>query len=173
MLHFLFGLLIVGGIIAMMVAYPAFRNFVFFLLIAGGIGIWVLIENSNKQSQEYEKKRAAEQLFAATAIKTGDVQLEDVKLTKTNYGTSEFVLSGTITNNSQYTLGSLSFEVTMTDCNQGKCITVGQQTASASVQVPSAQRRAFSSYTIRFDNLPTANGAARSWNYKLLSTRLN
>jgi hypothetical protein len=93
MLHFLFGLLIVGTIIVMMVAYPAFRYFSFLLVIAGGIGIWALIENNSKQAREADQRRVAEQQFAATAIKTGDVQLDDVKLTKTNYGTSEFVLS--------------------------------------------------------------------------------
>jgi flagellar biosynthesis component FlhA len=180
MLHFLFGLIIVGVIIMMMVAYPAFRNFVLLLLIAGGIGIWALIENSNKQSQEYEKKRMAEQLqqaaqeqFATTAIKTGDVQLDDVRLTKATNSTLDFVLSGTVTNNSQYALGSMSFEVTMTDCNQGKCVTVGQQVAYLRVQVPSAQRRAFSSSAVRFDNLPPSTGAERNWTYKLVSTRAN
>jgi hypothetical protein len=173
MLHFLFGLIVVGVVIMMMVASPAFRTFVIFLVVAGGIGIWVLIENSNKQSREYEQKRTAEQIFTATAIKITDVALDDVKLAKATYGLSDYILSGTLTNNSAYNLGSLNFEVTMTDCMQAKCVTVGQKTVSADTQVPSSQRRAFSSYAIRFDNLPPLNGAARSWNYKLISTRAN
>ena len=140
MLHFLFGLIIVGVVIMMMVASPAFRNFIIFLVVAGGIGIWVLIENSNKRSREYEHKRASEQMFAAAAIKITDVALEDVKLTTATYGLSDYILSGTLTNNSAFNLSSLNFEVTMTDCVQAKCVTVGQKSVSANVPVPPSQR---------------------------------
>jgi hypothetical protein len=173
MLHFLLGLFIVGIIIMMMVTFPAFRNFVIFIVLAAGIGLWWIIENQNKQSREYEQKKAAEQYFATTAIKATDLRLEDVVLNKATYGLSDYILSGTLTNNSTYPLGSMDFEVTMNDCIQTKCVIVGQKTVSAAVQVPASQRRAFSSYAVRFDNLPPLNGAARSWNYKLISTRTN
>jgi hypothetical protein len=173
MLHFLLGLIVVGIIIMMSVAYPAFRNFVLFIVVAGGLGLWWIIENQNKQNREYEQKQAAQQYFAATAIKAMDLRLDDVVLNKASYGLSDYILSGTVTNNSAFTLASLDFEVTMSDCIQAKCITVGQKNVSAAVPVPASQRRAFSSYAVRFDNLPPLNGAARSWNYKLISTRAN
>jgi hypothetical protein len=170
MFHFIVGLFLVGLIIMWMVASPAFRNFVFILILVIGGGIWWLIDSSNKEAEKSRAERAAQEYFATTAIKLADLKLESVVLKKASYGLSDFVLEGTVTNNSTFSLGTIYFEVTFTDCQNGDCRVVGQATTSSSVTVPAGQVRAFSSYAIRFNNLPPVNGA-RSWAYKVTSLR--
>jgi hypothetical protein len=96
--------------------------------------------------------------------------LDDVKLKKGSYDFSEYTLEGTITNNSGYSLGTMWFEVTLTDCQNENCRVVGQKTVSTSVTVPAGQVRAFSSFALRFNNLPPVNGS-RTWAYKVISLR--
>ena len=48
MLHFLFGVVIVGAIIMMMVASPAFRGFVIVCILAAGLALWAVIETSRR-----------------------------------------------------------------------------------------------------------------------------
>lgn len=170
MFHFIVGLFLVGLIIMGMVAYPAFRNFVFLVLLVIGGGIWWLIDSSNKETEKRRIELASQERLATTAIKLTDLRLENVNLKKTSYGLSDFILDGTVTNDSAFSLGTMYFEVTFTDCQVGTCRVVGQATASASVKVPAGQVRAFSSYAMRFENLPAVSGV-RSWTYKVTGLR--
>jgi hypothetical protein len=170
MFHFIVGLFLVGLVIMWMVASPAFRNFVFVLILVIGGGLWWLIDSTNKSTEKARAERATQDYVAATAIKLNDLKLENVYLKKTSYGLSEFILDGTVTNNSTFSLGTLNFEVTITDCQNDTCRIVGQTTTSANVAVPAGQLRAFSSYALRFNNLPAVTGA-RSWTYKITGLR--
>jgi hypothetical protein len=151
MFHFIVGLFLVGLVVMGMVAYPAFRNFVFVVLLLIGGGTWWLIDSSNKTAEKSRAERSAQEYIATTAIKLTDLNLENVNLKKASYGLSDFILDGTVTNNSAFPLGIMYLEVTFTDC--GSCRVVGQTTASANVKVPVGQVRAFSSYALHFDNL--------------------
>jgi hypothetical protein len=170
MFHFIVGLFLVGLVIMWMVASPAFRNFVFVVLLVIGGGLWWLIDSSNKSAEKDRAERASQEYVAATAIKLADLKFENVNLKKASYGLGDFVLDGMVTNNSAFPLGTIYFEVTITDCQNGTCRVVGQTTTSASVTVPASQVRGFSSRALRFDNLPPASGA-RSWAYKITSLR--
>ncbi len=170
MFDFIVGLFLVGLVIMGMVAYPPFRNFVFVVLFLIGGGTWWLIDSSNKSAEKSRAERSAQEYIAATAIKLADLKLENVNLKKTSYGHSDFILDGTVTNNSAFPLGTMYFEITITDCQNGNCRVVGQATGSASVTVPAGQVRAFNSYALRFDNLPPVNGA-RTWSYKVTNLR--
>jgi hypothetical protein len=170
MFHFIVGLFLVGLIVMWMIVSPAFRSFIFVVVLVIGGGIWWLIESSNKSAEKARVERASQEYVATTAIKLGDLKLENVNLKKASYGLSDFVLDGTVANNSAFPLGSISFEVTITDCQNGNCRIVGQANASASVTVPAGHVRAFSSYALRFENLPPSNGV-RSWTYKITSLR--
>ncbi len=167
MFHFLIGLFIVGLIIMAMVSSPAFRNFVILLVILIGGGLWWAIDSSNKTSEKNRIQQAAAEQFAISAIKLSDLKVDGVKLIKQNYGLFDYVLDGLVTNMSIYQLSTIYFEVTMTDCQNNNCRIVGQQNTSASVYVPAGQMRAFSSYAIKFLNLPPSNGASRTWQYKI------
>jgi hypothetical protein len=170
MFHFIVGLFLVGLVIMAMVAYPAFRNFVFVALLIIGGGIWWLIDSSNKSDEKSRAERFAQEFIAATAIKLADLKLENVNLKKASYGPSDFILDGTVTNNSAFALGTMYFEVTFTDCQNGNCRVAGQTSASAAVIVPAGQVRGFNSYALRFDNLPPVNGS-RTWSYRVTSLR--
>lgn len=155
----------------MMVASPAFRGFVIILVIVIVGGIWLLIQNQNKESEKREQARQVEEYYAATAIKEADIKLDNVNLTSAPYGLGDFVLSGTVANDSSAQLGTILFRVTITDCQDTNCRIVGQKDASASVAVPSKQMRAFSSYAIKFENLPSVGTARRSWSYRITGLR--
>jgi hypothetical protein len=167
MFHFLIGLLIVGLIIFGMIASPGFRNFVIVVVILIGGAIWWAIDSSNKDAERDKIKRAAAEQFAISAIKLSDLKVDDVKLNPTKYSSDEYILVGLITNLSGYQLGTISFEITMTDCQNKDCRIVGQQNANATVNVPAGQMRAFNSYAVKFFNLPPSNGANRTWQYKI------
>jgi hypothetical protein len=170
MFHFIIGLFLVGLVIMWMIASPGFRNFVFIVVLLIGGGIWWLIDSSNKASEKDRAERATQEYIATTAIKLADLKLENVTLKKASYGLSDFTLDGTVANNSGFPLGTIYFEVTFTDCQNGNCRVVGQKTASATVTVPAGQVRAFSTDALRFDNLPPVNGA-RTWTYRITSLR--
>ena len=59
-----------------------------------------------------------------------------------------WVLSGTVTNNSKFDLGSMKFLVTIRDCpiNKTDCIIIGEDSATVYVGVPAGQARLFKSY---------------------------
>jgi hypothetical protein len=155
----------------MMVASPAFRNAVLFLFLAGAVGIALLVNGTKTESTTREQAVQAQANYAATAIKETDLRLENVQLKAAGYGLSDYILSGNITNDSSAALGSVTFDVTITDCQNTDCRIVGQARQSAYATVPSKQMRAFSSYAIRFDNLPPVGQAKRSWAYKIASIR--
>jgi hypothetical protein len=144
MFHFIVGLFLIGVIIVGMIAFPAFRNFVLVALLIIGGGIWWLIDSSNKSAERSRAERAAQEHVATTAIKPTDLKLENVTLKKASYGVSDYELGGTVTNNSRFVVGTMSFEVTFTDCQNNDCRVVGQTTTSSSVIVPAGQVRAFS-----------------------------
>jgi hypothetical protein len=102
MFHFLIGLLVVGLVIFAMISSPAFRNLVILIIILIAGGLWWAIDSSNKASEQDRIKRAAAEQFAVSAIKLSDLKVEDVKLKPTGYGSSEYVLSGLVTNMSGY-----------------------------------------------------------------------
>ena len=171
MLHFLIGLLIVGIIISLMAASPAFRNFVIVVLLLIGGGICLLIENTNRDAEQRRKAQQAQAYYAATAIKEADLTLSDVKLGPASYGMGDFVLTGTVANESNSALATIYFQMTLTDCRDIACHVVGDKETSASVSVPPKQLRSFSSYAIRFDNLPPVATAKRSWTYRITGLR--
>jgi type II secretory pathway pseudopilin PulG len=171
MFHFLIGLFIVGLVIMAMISSPAFRNVVILIVILIVGGVWWAIDSSNKTSEKNKLQQAAAEQLAISAIKLSDIKIDDVKLKKASYGLTDYVLDGLVTNMSVYQLGTIYFEITMTDCQNNDCRIVGQQSTSASVNVPAGQLRAFSSYAVKFLNLPPLNGANRSWEYKISRLR--
>jgi hypothetical protein len=170
MFHLFFGILLAGLIFVGVIASPAFRYFVFFIILVLGGGIWWAIDSSNRTAEKNKQERAAQEYLATTAIKLDELKFENVNLKKASYGDTGFLLEGIVTNNSAFTLGTIYLEVTLTDCQNENCHVVGQTNTSSMVKVPSGQVRAFTSYSIRFDNLPPVIGS-RSWTYKITSLR--
>lgn len=175
MLHFLIGLVLVGFLIMLMAASPAFRNFVFIVLAAIGIGIWALLSAEENRSKEREAQRATEarqrataQQAALAAFNSGQIKIDAPTLKPASYGLGDFIFEGTATNDAPFAMTGFNVEVTMTDCRASTCRIVGQKSGRVSVGVPAGQARAFSSNAIRLENLPPVGDARRSWNYKII-----
>lgn len=181
MINILLGIILVGVVIVFMAGSAAFRNFVFVILGVVGLGILAIILTAQNNQAQYEKKQAAENQAKAllqqqlqAALSTGLIKVDDVQLAPEGYGRrDEFVLKGTVTNGSKSGINDLYFEVIVTDCAVSGCIVVGQQTTEAAIQVPSGQKRSFSSWAISFPGLPAAGSSQRSWKYRLTSASSN
>jgi hypothetical protein len=174
-------LIAIIGLIALvlfMIASPGFRYFIIALAVLGGLAIYGLIEKENKNTERREQERAAQERAALSAITPRDIALDKVQLKK-EY--ASWTLTGNVTNNSKYRLGSLVFRVWIEDCplprsntdwavdNKKECMTIGQETARAYVSVPPGQMRAFSSAAIYFRGLPSTSNSR--WRYEVTEIR--
>lgn len=133
-MHFLIGTVIVLGIFYLLVVSPNFRKAAAILLAAAATvvaGVLLLIFiNNQKQDKgekheppvtstseyvpEYLRDDSGNAKFdQLTAIKSTDLNLTDVDLIKQNDG--QWILKGTVANNSDFNLTGLAFLVTMQD----------------------------------------------------------
>jgi hypothetical protein len=172
-MHFLAGTLIVLAIIYFMIVSPGFRAFAIFLLVACGIGVWLIIDNGQKESALRRQQQAEEYRRATTSIRLEDLALSNITLSKNPYG-GNWTMKGMIENNSKFDLGLIRFVVTIQDCPQ-QCRTIGEErvtTMNGSFSfdrkplVPAGQTRLFETYGMKFENLPPAT--ASKWNYKVI-----
>jgi hypothetical protein len=169
------------GLIALvffMIISPGFRYFIIALVVLGGLGIYGWIEMEKKDDERRRQTDAetdaAEKRAARSAIALRDLALDEVRLKKG----SPLTLTGNVTNNSKYHLGSLRFRVWIEDCPEWavapgptvapglkKCLTVGEVTVRANVPVPPGQMRAFSSSAVYFEGMPTTG--YNRWGYEI------
>jgi len=162
----LIGTIVVIAIIYFMIVSPGFRSVAILIVVAAGIGIWVLYENTKQQSERWRQEQAARERLALTSIDARDLSFSDVQLTKSPWRT----LKGNVVNNSKYSLGSLVFLVKVEDCPPQKpCITIGQESTQVWVSVPPGQMRAFSSSDLRFEGMPAAVNPR--WHYEIRQVR--
>jgi hypothetical protein len=165
-MHFLVGILVFLVFCSLMIVSPSFRYIAIGLLVLGGLFIWGAIEKGNKETEARNQLLAAQDYVARTSINKDDLDVANVKLAKEFY----WSLSGTVTNRSTFTLGSMTFNVQMQDCpTETTCIVIGESRATAySVNVPPKQMRTFSA-SAEFPNLPKAEKSV--WSYSLVETR--
>jgi hypothetical protein len=174
-MHFLAGTLIVLAIIYFMIVSPGFRAFAIFLLAVCGIGLWLIIDNNQKQSARRQQEQAEAYRRATTSIHIDDLALSNVTLSKEAYG-GGWTMKGVIANNSTFDLGLIRFAVTIQDCPQ-QCRTIGEERVTTmngsgyssydrKPLVPAGQTRLFQTYSMKFENLPPAT--ASSWSYKVI-----
>jgi hypothetical protein len=186
-MHFLIGAAIVLGFFYFLVVSPDFRKATAILgavVVATVVaGILLLVSIVYKQNQNEKQESLAESgsryvpaymhdtsenaaFNPVTAIKQADLGMTDVNLIKQDNG--EWILKGTIANNSDFDLTSLAFLVTIQDCPERQsCKTIGQERAGTVDRyiVPAHQVRLFNSGLIRFLNMPPA--VRPRWEYKI------
>jgi hypothetical protein len=167
-----------------LIVSPGFRKVVF-VIVGGAIALLVLIwvmSRSDGSSREWTQLRQAAESLPPKEIKSQELALDNVKMERPSWAVAgsssldEWLLTGTVTNNSQHSLGSLIFEITVLDCPlQGgrvsnvNCRTVGLEKQETSANVPPGQTRAFSSKAISFPNMPALDqGYQRKFNWKLV-----
>jgi hypothetical protein len=165
----LIAILVVIALIFFMIVSPGFRYVIIGIVVLGGIVIYGWIEKEKKETERRQEIAAAQERAALSAISTTDIALDAVQLKKE---VSWWVLTGNVTNNSKYRVGSLGFLVRIEDCPPQKgCITIGQESVRANVSVPSGQMRAFSSHSIEFKGMPAA--ISPRWRYEITEIRAN
>jgi hypothetical protein len=116
----------------------------------------------------FDTKQTQSETRLRPLINPANVVLSSVKFARRNDTTWEF--NAIAFNASDYTLGGLHFEVTMTDCPAAEeCVIIGKTHATApSVDAPPHQARAFRS-TLQFNNQPIT-ARPLYWSYKLTGT---
>jgi hypothetical protein len=180
------------GLIALvffMIIFPGFRYFIIALVVLGGLGIYGWNEMEKKDDERRRQANAAEERAARSVITLRDLALDTVQFKKEQG--SSWTLTGNVTNNSKYHLGSLGFMVWIADCPdddwavgkdpgdpsvqvdhiQKGCITIGEATARAYVSVPPGQMRAFSLPAISFKGMPTTTRGNPRWRYEITEIR--
>jgi hypothetical protein len=178
------------GLIALvffMIIFPGFRYFIIALVVLGGLGIYGWNEMEKKDDERRRQANAAEERAARSVITLRDLALDTVQFKKEQG--SSWTLTGNVTNNSKYHLGSLGFIVRVEDCPdddwavgkypgdpsvqadhiQKGCITIGEATTRADVYVPPGQMRAFSSHAIYFEGMPKTS--VPRWGYQITEIR--
>jgi hypothetical protein len=164
-MHFLLGGLVFLVFCWLMIVSPGFRYIAIGLVVLGGLLIWGAIEKGNKETQARNQELATQNYVARTSIKKEDLDIANVKLAKDLY----WSLTGTVTNRSTFTLGSMTFNVQMLDCpTDTACVVIGESRATAySLNVPPKQMRTFSA-SAEFPSLPKATKPV--WSYSVVET---
>jgi hypothetical protein len=137
------------------------------IVLAAAMGFWAL--NSVNTDIGPRRPIPEDSSPSSTEIKKEQVQLEDVQLSQSGFGA--YALSGNVSNDSNSRLTTIDFQITLKDCRGSNCRIVGQEDASASVDVPPRQMRAFGSAAISFNDLPDV-GSSRRRSYSYIITSL-
>jgi hypothetical protein len=177
--------IVVVAMVGFLIVSPGFRKVVT-VIAAGAIVLLAVlwIVNRSIESHDRDQMQDAESL-PPTEIKAQELALANVTMERPSWAVAdggsldEWLLTGTITNNSKHSLGSLTFEITVLDCpipgsagirdSSSNCLTVGQRKQDTSASVPPGQTRAFSSKAISFPNMPALDQRyQRKFNWKLI-----
>ena len=148
----LIGFVVVIGAVWLLIVSPRFR--IAAIIVVGGLAAIIYITTAS------ENQRAAK---SHSLIVPSQLDLNNLTL-RQSYGS--WKVSGTIMNNSSYTLTDLKLKVTVRDCS-ASCVTIGETGMYVFVSVPPSQLRSFET-SVYFDNMPTPKNL--SWNYQLMET---
>lgn len=177
--------------VGFLIVSPGFRK-VTGVIAAGAIVLLLLFWIANRpiKSRDPAPDRPRWQaedrgVWPTPGISAQELDITNVKMERPSWAIAdggsldEWLLTGTVTNSSIHSLGSLTFEITVIDCpipasagtktSKSNCLSVGQGKQDASAGVPPGQTRAFSSHPISFPNMPAlAPRYQRKYNWKLV-----
>ena len=97
-------------------------------------------------------------------ISASQLNLKDVTLRPTY---SRWEVTGTVTNNSSYTLRYFRMKVTVRDCPDESCVVIGEEAVFVGAEVPPAQMRSFNGQVFLFD-MPRPK--KMSWSFQIVQT---
>jgi hypothetical protein len=191
--------IVVVAAIYFLIVSPGFRMLAIMVLLAGGIGIVYWINRDQERSREWQTAQEQAERVPEVIIRPEELSLTDVQLVTPSYAsalsTDDWLMTGTVTNNSTHELVELEFQITVKDCSKrpaqmsgqqyraDECLTVGEQRVSVyldgsgtytkSLTVPAGHTRSFSSNAIRFIGMPPAPraGAFRRFTWKVVEVR--
>jgi hypothetical protein len=129
----LIAIIVLIALIWFMIVSPGFRVFIIGIVVLGVIAIFGWIEHEKKESERRQQTHAAQERAALSSIAPSDIALDKVQLKK---GASSWTLTGNVTNNSKYPLGSLVFMVLIEDCPEWAVVDAKKKNASPSAKRP-------------------------------------
>jgi hypothetical protein len=146
-------LIAVALFVWLLIAFPRFR--IIALLVIAGLALSVFLMVRSEQISE-QKSHAL--------ISASQLNLKDVTL-RPSYALWE--VTGTVTNNSAYTLSDFRMKVTIRDCADESCVVIGEEEVFLWVTVPPAQMRSFKGEVFLRD-MPRPK--KMSWSYQIVQT---
>jgi hypothetical protein len=178
-LAIVFGLII---FVALLIGSPAFRWGAAIVAAILVLGVWAMIENSNRASREYQAQREQEQRAQQRAedarwqkIKLGELEFRNAALSAPKYNDGPRQFSATVRNSSESPVTMLSMVIRLFDCNQqpapdfSNCETIGESRRNFDAEVPPNQTRQVSA-DFDFRNTPPLRGRLH-WSYHIAGIR--
>lgn len=146
-----------------------FRHFaepVLSLMVAAGlISAFVIWINDGKSTTTADPETQQIQ----PALTPQDIALEGMTFARNRPDTS-YRATGTVLNKSGFNLEYFRLSVTLEDCPNDQCKTVGQDAALILARIPAGQSQAFETF-FTFPNPYGVEPAAPKWSYKVTEVR--
>lgn len=148
-----------------------FRRFaepVLSLMVAGGLIIAFVIwinEGGNSPNTESNPSRQQTQ----PALTPQDISVEGLAFTRNQPDTS-YRATGTAVNKSGFILDYFRLSVTLEDCPNNQCRTLGEDTALILARIPAGQSQSFETF-FTFPNRYGVEPTAPKWSYHVTEVR--
>ncbi len=176
MLNFILGLFLFIGFIALLVGSPAFRKAALVVAILIGIGIYALVREDNRRSQEYAQRQqvaAAQSASRWTRVSPSELFVKTADLNTDGYrrGYREFKID--VKNLSAMAVTDIRVSVQLFDCPKDaaldSCDQIGEAAETLRGEIPPSQARELKA-SYEFKNEPPVKGQLR-WTYHIEAVR--
>jgi len=149
------GWLFAIGVLIAVIAFPRFRKAVLALVGVGAIALFIIYQQSER-----------EQAAAKSRVKPQEVEFTDMRLGRSQYGSS-YQLTGRVRNlSTTYSISSLTLRIVLRDCiTPQDCSTVGDRNEYVIVSVPPGQTRGVDEL-VYFSDVPAFRGSF-AWSYSV------
>ncbi|CAN7336129.1 hypothetical protein LJR098_002785 [Rhizobium sp. LjRoot98] len=107
---------------------------------------------------------------AQPALAPQDISVGDLEFTR-NQPDMSYRATGTVKNNSGYNLDYFKLSVTLEDCPQNNCRTLGVDTALILARVPAGQSQSFSTFFTFPKNAYGVEPTAPKWSHQITEVR--
>jgi hypothetical protein len=138
------------------------------LMVAVGLIIAFIIwisEGNNTPNAETDQ--TAQQ--TRPALTPDDISVDGLAFTRNRPDTS-YRATGTVANKSDFNLDYFRLSVTLEDCPQNQCRTLGEDTALILARIPAGQNQSFETY-FTFPNRYGVEPTAPKWSYRVTEVR--
>jgi hypothetical protein len=175
-LHFLAGVILVVGFVALLIGSPAFRWAVLVIVGIIAVGIFAIVEAEKSGAERRRQQQAQEASFEAARwqrISADSVSVRDSTLSTSSVGQRTLTLD--IKNQSSLAITGLRAVVRLYDCPRGtvaidsSCETIGDASGSLYGDIPPDQARQLTG-RFTFQNEPRPKGQLR-WSMEIKGVR--
>ena len=138
------------------------------LMVAVGLIIAFIIwisEGNNTPNAETDQTPQQ----SRPALTPDDISVDGLAFTRNRPDTS-YRATGTVANKSDFNLDYFRLSVTLEDCPQNQCRTLGEDTALILARIPAGQNQSFETY-FTFPNRYGVEPTAPKWSYRVTEVR--